>query len=72
MKENESKKIAVSVVEAADMISVSRAKMYELIKSEDCDFMLTIGGRRLVSVKKLEAWVERQTGKQNGYEPLHY
>ena len=56
-----SERIALSASEAADMIGISKSKMYELIKSEDCDFAFMLGGRRLISRSKLEAWVERQT-----------
>jgi len=54
-------RIALSVTEAAAMIGVSKTKMYEIIKREDADFALQIGGRRLVSRSKLEAWIDRQT-----------
>ena len=54
-------RIALSVTEAASLIGLSKSKMYEVIRSEDCDFCFTVGGRRLISRSKLEAWVERQT-----------
>ena len=54
-------RIALSVPEAAALIGVSKSKMYELIRREDADFVLVLGGRRLVSRTKLEAWIERQT-----------
>lgn len=54
-------KIALSVPEAAAMIGVSKSKMYEIMRREDADFALLLGGRRLVSRSKLEAWIERQT-----------
>lgn len=53
--------LAVSATTAAEMIGISKSKMYELIKSEGCDFAFMVGGRRLVSVEKLSAWVQRQT-----------
>lgn len=61
-----SERIALSASEAADMIGISKSKMYELIKSEDCDFAFMLGGRRLISRSKLEAWVERQTEAKAG------
>ena len=61
-----SERIALSASEAADMIGISKSKMYELIKSEDCDFAFMLGGRRLISRSKLEAWVERQTEARAG------
>lgn len=54
-------RIALSVTEAADLIGISKSKMYELIKRADCDFAFMLGGRWLVSRSKLEAWIDRQT-----------
>ncbi len=56
-------KIALSASEAAELISVSKSKMYEILRQDDCDFAFMIGGRRLISRTKLEAWIERQTAK---------
>ena len=56
-------RIALSVSEAAQLIGVSKTKMYEIIRQDDSDFAFMLGGRRLVSRSKLEAWVERQTAK---------
>lgn len=55
-------KIALNVSEAAALIGVSKSKMYEIMRREDADFALMLGGRRLISRTKLEAWIERQTG----------
>ena len=56
-------KIALSVTDAAALIGVSKSTMYEIVKSESCDFAFMLGGRRLISRAKLEAWIERQTEK---------
>ena len=56
-------RIALSVAEAATLIGISKTKMYEIINREDCDFSFLLGGRRLVSKSKLEAWIDRQTEK---------
>ena len=56
-------KIALSVTEAAEMIGVSKSTMYEIVRREDCDFAFMLGGRRLISRAKLEAWIARQTEK---------
>ncbi|MCR4606697.1 MAG: helix-turn-helix domain-containing protein [Oscillospiraceae bacterium] len=53
--------IAMSVIDAAAAIGISKTKMYELIKRDDCDFAFMIGGRRLINREKLEAWINRQT-----------
>ena len=54
-------RIALSVPEAAALIDVSKTKMYQLIKRDDCDFAFMLGGRRLINRSKLEAWIDRQT-----------
>lgn len=51
-------KLTYSVGEAAAVLGVSKAKMYEVIKSEGFPVIM-LGGRRLVSVKGLERWVEK-------------
>lgn len=56
-------RIALSVSEAAAMIGVSKSKMYEVINRNDCDFAFMLGGRRLISRARLEAWIDRQTVK---------
>jgi len=53
-------RIALSVPEAAALIGVSKTKMYELLKRSDCDFSVMLGGRRLISRSRLEAWIDRQ------------
>lgn len=52
--------ISMSVTEAAGMLGVSRAKMYQLIHREDADYVFRIDGKTLISRSKLEEWVKRQ------------
>ncbi len=59
-------RIALNATEAAALIGISKSKMYEVLKSDDCDFAFMLGGRRLISRAKLEAWVERQTERAAG------
>lgn len=59
-------KIALNVTEAAALIGVSKTKMYEIMRREDADFAFMLGGRRLVSRSKLEAWIDRQTEAKAG------
>lgn len=59
--DNIERKIALSVSEAAELIGISKAKMYEVIRRADCDFSFMLGGRRLINRSKLEAWIDRQT-----------
>lgn len=60
---HETERIACSVPDAAALIGISKSKMYEIINREDCDFSFMLGGRRLVSRAKLQAWIDRQTEK---------
>ena len=53
--------IALSVPEGARLIGISKTKMYEIIKRDDCDFAFMLGGRRLINRAKLEAWIDHQT-----------
>ena len=54
-------RITLSAAEAAETLGISKTKMYEIMKQEDCDFAFMLGGRRLISRAKLEAWIDRQT-----------
>jgi len=54
-------RITLSAAEAATLLGISKTKLYEIMRREDCDFAFMLGGRRLISRTKLEAWVERQT-----------
>ena len=56
-------RITLSASEAAAILGISKTKMYELMKREDCDFAFMLGGRRLISRSRLEAWIERQVEK---------
>ena len=58
-------KLAVSVDEAAQMLSISKPSMYQLLKREDCNISFRAGNRTLVSVSGLAAWIERQTQSDN-------
>ena len=56
-------RITLSAAEAAATLGISKTKMYEIMKRSDCDFAFMLGGRRLISRSKLEAWIDRQTEK---------
>lgn len=62
MEAIERPKLTYSVPEAAEVLGVSRSKMYELVKIQGFP-TLKIGGRLLVSVKGLEKWIEEQAEK---------
>lgn len=57
-------KITLSAAEAAMLLGISKTMLYEIMRREDCDFSFMLGGRRLISRSKLEAWVARQTEVQ--------
>lgn len=52
-------KLTLSVAEAAKVIGVSRARMYQLVKIKGFP-CVQIGKRLLVSAKGLERWVEER------------
>lgn len=54
--------LAVSALEAARLLGVSKPKVYELIGREDFP-SFKLGGRTLISVEGLKAWVKAQTEK---------
>ena len=51
--------LAVSAQEAARLLSVSKPKIYELMDREDFP-AFKLGGRTLISVDGLRAWVKKQ------------
>lgn len=55
-------KLTYSVPEAAEILGVSKSKMYELVKIQGFP-TLKIGGRLLVSVKGLERWIEEKAAE---------
>ncbi|MCI6363104.1 helix-turn-helix domain-containing protein [Intestinimonas butyriciproducens] len=54
--------MAVSAVEAARLLGVSKPKVYELMGREDFP-AFKLGGRTLISVEGLRAWVKAQAEK---------
>lgn len=55
-------KLTLSVPEAAKVVGVSNAKMYQLVRTEGFP-TVHLGGRILVSAKGLERWIEEQAQK---------
>ena len=55
-------RLTLSVPEAAEILGLSRARMYELVKSEGFP-SISVGKRILVSAKGLDRWVEEQARK---------
>ena len=57
-------KLAVSVAEMAEMLSISRPTAYEIIRRNDFSGAFKVGSRTLVSVAAIQKWIERQTEEQ--------
>ena len=55
-------KLAFSAAETAQVLSVSRPTVYQLIKRDDFP-SFKLGNRTLVSAEGLRAWVEAQARK---------
>lgn len=53
-------KITVTVTEAAELLSISRPTMYEILEREDCNFSFRVGTKRLISMKALQEWADNQ------------
>ena len=56
----EQEKLALSAVEAAALIGISKPSMYLLCKRADFPSFY-VGGRLLISKRGLEEWIEQQT-----------
>lgn len=54
-------KLAVTVTEMADMLSISRPFAYQILNREDFRGSFRIGSKRLVSVDALREWIKNQT-----------
>lgn len=55
--------LAVSAAKAAELLGVSRPKVYELIKRDDFP-SFSLGGRTLISVAGLREWVDQQARRR--------
>jgi len=58
-------KLAVGTTEAAKMLGISRPTLYQLIGRTDFP-SFRVGGRVLVSVSGLQAWVDQQAAAKGG------
>lgn len=54
-------KLAVSVSEMAELLSISRPTAYEIIHRADFHGAFKVGARTLVSVEALREWIQKQT-----------
>jgi excisionase family DNA binding protein len=55
--------LAVSAAKAAELLGVSRPKVYELMGRDDFP-SFKVGGRTLISVAGLRDWVDHQSRRQ--------
>lgn len=58
-------KLAVGTTEAAKMMDISRPTLYKLLNRADFP-SFRVGGRVLISVAGLQAWIDRQTAAKEG------
>lgn len=56
-------KLALSVTEAAEALSISRRSLYNLIKTDGFP-VLELGGRRVIPVDLLQQWMRERVGGQ--------
>ena len=56
-------RLTCSIPEAAEILGISKSKMYPLARSQGFPTIM-IGKRMVISVKGLEAWVARQSGEE--------
>ena len=61
--------MAISAAKAAELLGISRSEVYKLAKRTDFP-AFKIGERVVVSVKGLEAWVERKASEEADIEQL--
>lgn len=41
-------KVSITVIEAAELSSIGKDKIYQLMKEPDCDFVLQVGEKKCV------------------------
>lgn len=58
-------KLAVGTTEAARLLGISRPTLYQLIGRTDFP-SFRVGGRVLISVAGLQAWIDQQTAAKEG------
>lgn len=58
-------KLAVGTTEAAELLGISRPTLYQLLNRADFP-SFRVGGRVLISVSGLQAWIDRQAAAKEG------
>lgn len=54
-------KLAVSVAEMADLLSISKPTAYQIIRRADFTGAFKVGTKTLVSVAGIQKWIDKQT-----------
>lgn len=52
-------RVTITLLEAVDYTGIGRDKLKEISDTEDCDFVLWVGNRRLFKRKKLEEYLDK-------------
>lgn len=65
MKQNEIKRVALSVKEASIALGINENYMYELVRQEGFP-SFKIGSKYYISVQGLDMWVLKQAGYAGG------
>lgn len=52
-------KACLTIKEAAEYFNIGTAKLYELTSSENCDYVLWVGNRRLIKRTAFEKYLEK-------------
>ena len=61
----ETPKLAISAAQAAELLSVSKPTIYQMMKIEGFP-VFKVGGRTLISTQGLAEWVKAQAGCDGG------
>jgi len=57
MQKEQPKRIAHTIKEAAEMLGLSKSRLYEMVQSSEIPYM-KIGGKILLPKKELELWLQ--------------
>ena len=52
-------RVTITLLEAVDYTGIGRDKLKEISDTEDCEFVLWVGNRRLFKRKKLEEYLDK-------------
>lgn len=58
-KQQEPKRLAYTIKEAAEMLGLSKSRLYEMVQFDEIPYM-KIGGKILLPKKELESWLKQR------------